>query len=137
MLPRAEQRSRERLIAVAQSYFNTVERNDGTVFAPFTEDCGAAGERHQHDCAPPGGGGGNASAIAAGCRNQFLLGLYFINKRVRERRFPIVDTERGVVVASGFFDHDNSFDHYPINSGSEMKTALKWPNSITLLEAFR
>ncbi len=137
VLPRAEQRSRERLIAVAQSYFNTVERNDGTVFAPFTEDCGRLENGISTTAPPPGGGGGNASAIAAGCRNQFLLGLYFINKRVRERRFPIVDTERGVVVASGFFDHDNSFDRYPINSGSEMRTALKWPNSITLLEAFR
>jgi len=137
VLPRAEQRSRERLIAVAQSYFNTVERNDGTVFAPFTEDCGRLENGISTTAPPPGGGGGNAAAIASGCRNQFLLGLYFINKRVRERRYPIVDVERGVVVASGFFDHDNSFDRYPISNGGEMKTALKWPNSITLLEAFR
>lgn len=138
ILPRTEQRSRERLIAVAQSYFNTVERNDGTVFAPFTDDCGRL-ENGISTTAPATtpGGPGNAAAIASGCRNQFLLGLYFINKRVRERRYPIVDVERGVVVASGFFDHDNSFDRYPINNGSEMKTALKWPNSITLLEAFR
>jgi hypothetical protein len=137
VLPPNERRSRERLIAVAQSYFNTVERNDGAVFAPFTEDCGRLENGISTTAPPPGGGGGNAAAIAAGCRNQFLLGLYYINKRVRERRFPIVDTERGVVVASGFFDHDNSFDRYPTNNGNEMKTALKWPNSITLLEAFR
>ena len=137
VLPRAEQRSRERLIAVAQSYFNTVERNDGAVFAPFTEDCGRLENGISTTAPPPGGGGGNAAAIAAGCHNQFLLGLYFINKRVRERRFPLVDTERGVVVASGFFDHDNAFDRYPISNGNEMRTALKWPNSITLLEAFR
>lgn len=137
VLPPPERRSRERLIAVAQSYFNTVERNDGTVFAPFTEDCGRLENGISTTAPPPGGGGGNAAAIASGCRNQFLLGLYYINKRVRERRFPIVDTERGVVVASGFFDHDNSFDHYPTGGGREMKTALKWPNSISLLEAFR
>jgi hypothetical protein len=137
VLPPAERRSRERLIAVAQSYFNTVERNDGTVFAPFTEDCGRLENGISTTAPPPSGAGGNAGNIASGCRNQFLLGLYYINKRVRDRRFPIVDTERGVVVASGFFDHDNSFDHYPIGGGREMKTALKWPNSITLLEAFR
>jgi len=137
VLPPIERRSRERLIAVAQSYFNTVERNDGMVFAPFTQDCGRLENGISTTAPPPGGGGGNAAAIAAGCRNQFLLGLYYINKRVRERRFPLVDTERGIVVASGFFDHDNSFDHYPIGNGGEMKTALKWPNSITLLEAFR
>jgi hypothetical protein len=137
VLPQAERRSRERLIAVAQSYFNTVERNDGTVFAPFTEDCGRLENGISTTAPPPGGAGGNAANIASGCRNQFLLGLYYINKRIRERRFPIVDTERGIVVSSGFFDHDNSFDHYPIGGGREMKTALKWPNSISLLEAFR
>jgi hypothetical protein len=137
VLPPIERRSRERLIAVAQSYFNTVERNDGMVFAPFTEDCGRLENGISTTAPAPGGGGGNAAAIAAGCRNQFLLGLYYINKRVRERRYPLVDIERGIVVASGFFDHDNSFDRYPISNGNEMKTALKWPNSITLLEAFR
>jgi len=137
VLPPEQRRSRERLIAVAQSYFNTVERNDGTVFAPFTDDCGRLENGISTTAPPPSGGPGNAANIASGCRNQFLLGLYYINKRVRERRFPLVDTERGIVLSSGFFDHDNSFDHYPIGNGSQMKTALKWPNSITLLEAFR
>ena len=41
------------------------------------------------------------------------------------------------MVATGFFDHANTFDHYPLKDGREMKTALKWPNSISLLEAFK
>ena len=45
--------------------------------------------------------------------------------------------KRGIVVASGFFDHANTFDHYKLTDGREMKTVLKWPNSITLLEAFK
>jgi hypothetical protein len=132
-----EQR-RPRLIAVAQSYFNTVELNDGTVFAPFAEDCSRL-ENGISTTAPAktAGGPGNASAIAAGCEAQFKLGIYHINKRVRERRYQIVDEERGIVVASGFFDHDNERDTYKLTNGNEMKTALKWPNSITLLEAFR
>jgi len=136
-LPPEARRSRERLIAVAQSYFNTVERNDGMVFAHFTDDCGRLENGISTTAAPKGGSSGNAASWATGCENQFKLGIYRINKRVRERRFPIVDTERGVVVASGFFDHDNSFDRYRLTDGREMKTALKWPNSITLLEAFR
>jgi hypothetical protein len=136
-LPPEARRSRERLIAVAQSYFNTVERNDGMVFAHFTDDCGRLENGISTTAAPKDGSKGSAASWAVGCENQFKLGIYRINKRVRERRFPIVDTERGVVVASGFFDHDNSFDHYQLTDGREMKTALKWPNSITLLEAFR
>jgi len=164
MLPAEQRRPRARLVAVAQSYFNTVEYNDGTVFAPFDEECArlengisttavpkgaptgapAPGSGGPPPAAgsggpPPasGGGGGNASAIAQGCEAQFKLGLYRINKRVRERLFPIVDEERGVVVASGFFDHANYFDSYKLTNGATMRTAMKWPNSISLLEAFR
>jgi hypothetical protein len=137
VLPPDARRGRERLIAVAQSYFNTVERNDGMVFAHFTDDCGRLENGISTTAPPKDASQGNAGALATGCESQFKLGIYRINKRVRERRFPIVDTERGVVVASGFFDHDNSFDHYDLTNGREMKTALKWPNSITLLEAFR
>jgi len=138
VLPVEQRRPRERLIAVAQSYFNTVELNDGMVFAPFDDECARLENGISTTAAPKGGsGGGNAAAIAQGCEAQFKLGLYRINKRVRERRFPIVDEERGIVVASGFFDHANGFDRYKLTNGNEMKTALKWPNSITLLEAFR
>jgi hypothetical protein len=138
VLPPERRVSRARLIAVAQSYFNTVERNDGTVFAPFADDCGRLENGISTTAAPQSGGGaGNATAIALGCVPQFKLGIYRINKRIRERRFPLVDEERGVVVASGFFDHDNEVITYKLTDGREMKTALKWPNSISLLEAFR
>jgi len=138
VLPPEQRRPRQRLIAVAQSYFNTVELNDGMVFAPFAEDCSRL-ENGISTTAPvkTPAGQGNASSIAAGCEEQFKLGIYHINKRIRERRFPIVDEERGIVVASGFFDHDNERDTYLLTNGREMKTALKWPNSISLLEAFR
>ncbi|MBT2187476.1 hypothetical protein [Sphingobium nicotianae] len=136
VLPPEERRSRARLVAVAQSYFNTVERNDGMTFATFSQDCGRL-ENGISTTAPRSGPGGNASNIAAGCEAQFKLGIYRINKRIRERRFPLVDEERGVVMASGFFDHDNEVDNYKLTNGREMKTALKWPNSISLLEAFR
>ncbi len=41
------------------------------------------------------------------------------------------------MVATGFFDHANTFDEYLLTDGRSMKTLLKWPNSISLLEAFR
>ena len=134
-----QRRPRQRLQAVADSYFNTVEQNDGQVFAPFSDDCGRLenGISTTAGATKVQGQVGNAAAIAQGCEAQFKLGIYRINKRVRERRYPLIDEERGVVVATGFFDHANSFDHYKLTNGDTMKTALKWPNSITLLEAFR
>lgn len=135
-LPPEQRRPRERMLSVADGYFSTVELNDGQVLTQFTDDCARLENGISTTAPPPGGGGGNAAAIATGCENQFKLGLYKINKRVR-RDFFIIDEERGVAVGRGFFDHANEFDRYNLTNGREMKTALKWPNSITLLEAFR
>ncbi len=135
ILPPEERRPRPRLRAIADSYFDTVELNDGQVFAPFDEDCGrlengiSTTTSAQED--------GSEFTRVDGCEAQFELGIFRINKRIRERQYPIIDVERGVVVATGFFDHANEFDRYLLTDGSEMRTALKWPNSITLLEAFR
>ena len=132
VLPPEQRRPRERLRAVADSYFNTVELNDGTVFAPFDADCG----RTENGISTTKGGVGAAN-IAQGCEAQFKLGIYKINKRVRERRYFLIDEERGVAVSTAFFDHANGFDSYQTTDGKTMKTALKWPNSISLMEAFK
>jgi hypothetical protein len=132
VLPQEERRERERLVAVANGYFSTVEQNDGQLFTAFDPDC----QRTENGISTTRGTGG-AAAIAQGCESQFKLGLYRINKRVRERRFPLVDEERGVVVAMGFFDHANTFDSYRTTDGQTRRTALKWPNSLTLMEAFK
>ena len=132
VLPAEQRRERERLVAVANGYFSTVEQNDGQIFTAFDPDC----QRTENGISTTSGAQG-AAAIAQGCESQFRLGLYRINKRVRERRFPIVDEERGVVVATGFFDHANTFDSYRTTDGKVHATALKWPNSISLMEAFR
>lgn len=135
ILPPEERRPRERMLAIADAYFDTVELNDGQVFAPFAEDCSRL-ENGITTTAPRPGEQQSAANIASGCRAQFELGLYRINKRIR-RDLPLVDVERGVVVGAGFFDHANEWDRYLLTNGREMRTALKWPNSISLLEAFR
>jgi hypothetical protein len=131
-----QRRPRERLRAVADSYFNTVELNDGMVFAPFDAECERTENGITTTKADPASAG-TAAGIAQGCEAQFKLGIYRINKRVRERRYPLIDEERGIVLATGFFDHANTFDHYQTTDGKTMNTALKWPNSISLLEAFK
>lgn len=136
VLPPEQRRSRARMRAIADSYFDTVEVNDGQVFAPFDEDCGRL-ENGISTTTTARDGAANEFTQVDGCEAQFRLGLYRINKRVRERLYPIIDEERGVVVASGFFDHANEWNRYLLTNGREMRTALNWPNSITLLEAFR
>jgi hypothetical protein len=134
ILPPEQRRSRERLQAVANGYFSTVELNDGNLFTPFDAECGRL---ENGILTTAGNAGGAASNAGQGCENNLKTGMYRINKRIRERRYPVIDVERGVVVATGFFDHANEFDRYRINDGRMMNTALKWPNSISLIEAFK
>ncbi len=133
VLPPERRRPRERLMAIADGYFDTVELNDGQIFTHFADDCDRL-ENGVSTTAPRGTG---AVSMAQGCRAQFELGIFRINKRIRERTYKLVDEERGIVVATGFFDHANTFDEYGLTDGRRMKTLLKWPNSISLLEAFR
>ncbi len=46
-----------------------------------------------------------AAKIAKGCEAQFKLGVYRPVERIRDRRYPVVDEERGVVVATAFLDN--------------------------------
>ncbi len=132
LLTPEEQRGRERLRDVANGYFSTISRNDGDVFTQFDPDC----QRTENGVSTTKGSYGSA-ALAQGCEAQFRLGYFKINKRVRERAYPLIDVKRGVVVATGFFDHDNSFDTYTTTDGKEHKTLLKFPNSLSLIEAFK
>ncbi len=133
ILPPELRRSRERLRAVADGYFNTVELNDGNIFTPFDIECG----RLENGILTTAGNTAGTGGVSPGCEAGLKTGMYRINKRIRERRYPVIDVERGVVVATGFFDHANEFDRYKTTDGRTMNTALKWPNSISLIEAFR
>lgn len=126
ILPIEERRPRERLRSVADGYFETVELNDGQLFTHFTPDCG----RLENGVATSGTGD-------RACELQLGQGIFYINKRIRERRFPLIDVDRGIVVSTGFFDHANTFSEYQTNDGQTRRTLLKWPNSISLLEAFK
>ena len=128
-------RPRPRLRAAADSYFNTVEYNDGEVFARFQPDCSRL--ENGISTTAKTSNSSNSASVAEGCEAQFMLGIYRINKQLRERRFPLVDVERGIVVGTTFFDHANYFDEYKLTDGRTMKTLLKWPNSLSIMEAFK
>jgi hypothetical protein len=72
-----------------------------------------------------------------GCRQQLEIGLHKPIDRVRARRYPIVDAERGVVVAIAFLDHAARYVDYTTLDGKERKIAVEYPNSHGVLELFK
>jgi len=132
-LPEELRRPRERLISIADGYFNTLQLNDGTLYTEFHPDCNRVenGTKTTNNPAVA-----FTSVGALGCEEQFRLGNYRYDSALRARRFPLVDEERGLVLASGFIDHSGALEKYTLTDGREINAPIRYPHSFYLLELF-
>jgi hypothetical protein len=134
-VPPAARRSRAEMISVANGYFDTIERNDGTLHAEFTEDC----ERIENGVQTTN----NAEAFenypiaALGCAEQFRKGHFIFDDRLRDRRFPLIDEEKGLVLAGGFIDHMGKVVDLTWTDGTPARSVFHYPHSFVLLELFK
>ena len=121
-VPSAERMSREKLIAHANGYFNTLQNNTGDI----------RGTRFAPD-ATRSENGMKFPEIEKG----FKLGRYRFNERVRDRDFLVVDEERGLVMARGFIDHKGVMDEYTLTDGTPTRSVFREPHTWSLLETFK
>ncbi len=125
-VPPAERMSRIDLIMTANKYFSGMQQDDGKHdYSFFADDCNRLENGMQTTNNPNPMGGAAASgaprpapspkydpalhqtmySAAWSCKDQFQSGLLHFVTRIRDRRYLIVDQERGIVFAFGFFDH--------------------------------
>jgi hypothetical protein len=130
----AQRQQRPRLISVADGYFDTIQLNDGTLFTQFTDDCDRVenGLLTTHNATIP-----NYDIAKLGCADQFKLGQYIYDDRLRDRRFPLVDEEMGVVLAAGFMDHTGRVVDVTWTDGTKQKSIFFYPHSFILIELFK
>src|ERR1700722_16521400 len=110
-IPPAQRLSRQQMISIADAYFSGLQKNDGkgvngTGTYPFTSDCDRI-ENGSHTTNVPRPANEPKDAIngfAMDCMSQFKLGYYFVVQAIHDRRYPLVDAERGVVWAHVVFD---------------------------------
>jgi hypothetical protein len=134
-VPFAQRTPRDAMIALADGYFDTLQLNDGTLHTRFTDDCERIenGLQTTHNAAAfP-----NYPIAAYGCREQFELGQYKYDDRLRARRFPLVDEEKGLVLAGGFIDHCGRLVDFTWTDGTPVRSFYHFPHSYCLLEAFK
>ncbi len=86
VLPARQQRSREQLIAIADSYFEGLERHDGSK-VPVSDDCRRFEDGVQTSL--------NPVFLPLAC-NDFKPFTYM--DKISNRLYPIVDVERGLVL---------------------------------------
>jgi hypothetical protein len=134
VLSEEERTPRERMIELADGYFATLQLNDGTIRTVFEPGC----DRREN--------GMQTTNIKhpklawwseLGCEEQFKLGIYRYDDRLRARRFPLVDEERGIVCAGGFIDHAGKLRKYRLTDGRELDGFFRRPHSFYLLELFK
>ncbi len=124
---------RERMIALANGYFDTLQLNDGKLFTHFTDDCDRIENGQQTTNIEMEG----YPIAAMGTADQFRLGQYIYDDRLRDRRFPLVDEEKGIVMAAGFIDHSGKVTDLTWTDGSRHKSIFTFPHSFVLLELFK
>jgi hypothetical protein len=126
--------SREEMQRLANGYFDTLQLNDGTIRTRFHPDCNRVENGVQSTNNPEFK---QIPSAALGCEEQFRLGIYRYDDELRARRFPLIDEERGLVLAFGFIDHSGRLGRYQWTDGSWRESPIRRPHSFYMGELFK
>ena len=134
MLTPSQRVPRQKMIDAANGYFDSLQLNDGHVYTSFWPEC----NRRENGAQTTNNTGPGANPIwKYGCEQQFRLGGYRYDDRLRARRYELVDEERGIVLAGGFIDHSGRIKEFPLTDGTTRKSNYLRPHTFSLFEAFK
>jgi hypothetical protein len=131
-VPRNQRSNRQGMMELVNSYLETKQENDGSLLVEFADNCARVSNGVDVTF-----GDYWAADIAQGCAAQLKEGIYKPVNRIRARRFPVINEEKGVVVALSIEDHATRYVNYESNSGQSLKVDIEYPNSRGLLEIFK
>jgi hypothetical protein len=134
-LKAADQLPREQMIRIADSYFTGLDTDHSGSHVPFDPQC----QRREDGNVTANSTDPKASAMQKlGCKAQFDTGFSVIVTKVRDRRYPIVDVERGLVYAQVFFDHTGTVASFRMD-GKEVAVPADFrrPKSFQIGELFK
>jgi hypothetical protein len=140
-IPPAERESRDELVKTANRYFSGLQNNDGQGDYPFAPDCNRIENGMQTTNNPdiyktqaPSTG---YPIMSLGCEAQFKTGFFRVVTNIRDRRFVIVDRERGLVFAFAFFDHAGTVKTVTLTDGTTFPSTLRHPLTLEVGEVFK
>lgn len=136
MVPAASRGSRHRMQVVADGYFDTLQLNDGTLYVDFADGCDRR-ENGFQTTNNPNGAKTYGFTIGLGCAQQFELGTYLYDTRIRDRRMSVIDEERGLIMVGGFIDHEGRLGEYRLTDGKLAQSRYRRPHSFAFLETFK
>jgi len=112
--------------------------NTGRNTAPFADTC----ERWENDIQTthnPGAGKdrNGFNVLGLGCEEQQKSGFYSFITSIRNRRFPIVDEERGFVMSFAFFEHTGAVPPVTISTGQTFPAPFLSPLTFQISGLFQ
>ncbi len=131
--PASSRSSRGQLVALANGYFSTLQLNNGTLHTRFDPTCSRLEDGWKSADDPQA----KNPFTRLSCGGQFELGYYRWDDRVRDRRFLVVDPERGLVMARMFIDHRGVLTDYTLTNGEHRLSPIKAPHTWCALELFK
>jgi hypothetical protein len=134
ILPPAERSPRAKMISLVKGYFDTLQQNDGTLHTDFDPDCNREENAIQSTNNPTNH---IFPVTNLGCAGQFQMGYFRYDDRARDRRYPVVDQERGLVLAGVFLDHSGKLATYKMTDGRQLESPMRTPSSLCILELFK
>jgi len=75
--------------------------------------------------------------ILFGCKEQFETGFFRFVTRIRDRRFLVIDQERGLVLTFVFFDHARNVPEVTLSDGTTIPIGVNRPFTLDISELFR
>jgi hypothetical protein len=132
-IPATERPSRNEMISMVGKYFDGIEQGRGDI-VPFDPDCIRI-ENGIQTC--PSSASSPLGALS--CAAQLSTKIFTYIQSVRPRRFPVVDTERGLVLAIVRFNHPATQQTVDVPGHGPMRMGRysEWPNSTAIAELFK
>ena len=134
-VPVEQRRSRQNMVAIANSYFSSIEKGHAS-YVPFDANCnriesGVQTTNNQQAATNPD------SVLGLGCADQIKTRNFQPDTLIRDRRFAVIDEERGLVFVLGFFDHDAQLRSYTLANGHTVKQPRTGPWTWEIAEMFK
>jgi hypothetical protein len=103
-VPPAQRSTRADLIAAANAYFDGIERSNGDII-PAAEDCARVENGTQTTLNAEAATRPGSPLWGMWLAEQIGTGYYAYIEAIRDRRYPVIDEERGLVLGIVAFDH--------------------------------
>jgi hypothetical protein len=132
-VPPADRPSRQEMVSMVGKYFDGIEQGNGDI-VPFDPDCIRI-ENGIQTC--PSSASSPLGALSCGAQLSTKIFTYI--QSVSPRRFPIVDSERGLVLAIVRFNHPGTQQTVEVPGHGKMTMGRysQWPNSTEIAELFK